>query len=45
MIGWRYQNRPAELADFVTSGELASKGVPISWSLKHGLQRFPDKES
>lgn len=45
MIAWRYQNRPAELADFVTSGELVSTGVSISWSLEHGLQRFPDEES
>lgn len=45
MIGWRYQNRPPELADFVTSGELVNKGVPISWSVEHGLQRFPDPGS
>jgi hypothetical protein len=45
MIGWRYQNRPAELADFVTSGSLVSKGVSVSWSLEHGLQRFPDQVS
>lgn len=45
MIGWGYQNRPAELADFVTSGGLDGKDVPISWSLEHGLQQFPNTGS
>lgn len=42
ILGWRYVNRPPNLNDFVTSGEMVRQGVQISWGLVHGMQQLPE---
>ena len=42
ILGWRHVNRPPDLKDFVTSGEMVRQGVRMSWDLARGMQQLPD---
>ena len=42
ILGWRHVNRPPNLNDFVTSGEMVRQCVQMSWGLAHGMQQLPE---